>query len=64
MLTGIKDFPICVALILALVAAVMSTPGEADRKYHALRWIQMGVSPEADMFAGAIGEFPTSFLAP
>ena len=62
--TAVKDFPICVALILALVAAVVSTPGQAGRPYQALRWMQMGVSPEAYMFAGAIGEIPSNFLSP
>lgn len=62
--TTIKDLPICVALILALVAAVMSTPDQADRPYQALRWVQTGVSPEADMLAGAIGEIPSNFLSP
>ena len=64
MLTAIKDCPTHVVLILALVAAVMSTPGQTGRPYQALRWIQMGVSPEANTLAGAIGETPTNFWAP
>jgi hypothetical protein len=62
--TAIKDLAICVALVLALVAAVMSTPGHAGRRYQALQWIQMAGSPEADMLAGAIGEIPENFLSP
>jgi hypothetical protein len=62
--TAIKDLPICVALILALVAAVMSTPGQTGRPYQALRWMPVGVSPEADMLAGAIGEIPANVLSP
>ena len=64
MLTAMKDCPTYVALILAIVAAVMSWPGETGGSYQVLRWIQMGVAPEADMLSGAIGETPTNFLSP
>jgi hypothetical protein len=62
--TAIKDLLICVALILALAAAVMSTPNHAGRPYQALQWIQVASAPEADMLAGAVGETPANFLSP
>ena len=64
MLTAIKDCSTVVALILALVAAVMSMPGLAGGSYQALGWIQMGVCSEVDMLAGAIGETPANCPAP
>jgi hypothetical protein len=62
--TAMKDLPTCVALMLALVAAIVSTPGQAGGPYQVLRWIQVGVSPEVNMLAGAIGETPASWPEP
>jgi hypothetical protein len=61
MLTGMKDYPAYVALILALVAAVMSMPGESrpeepGRTYQVLEWVQIGTCSEVNLLAGAIGE--------
>jgi hypothetical protein len=56
MQTAIKDCPICVALILAVVAAVMSMPREPGRPYQILEWMQIGACSEVNQLAGAIGE--------
>jgi hypothetical protein len=62
--TAIKDCSICAALILALVAAVISSPGQAGIPYQALQWLQMGACAEVNTLAGAIGETPASCPAP
>jgi hypothetical protein len=64
MRSAMKDCPTCVALILALVAAVMSTPGQSGGTDQVQKWLQMGAAPEADVLAGAIGEIPPRFLSP
>jgi hypothetical protein len=65
MLTAIKDFSTFVALILALVAAVISVPGQVGIPYQqALRWLQMGSCAEVNTLAGAIGETPANCPAP
>jgi hypothetical protein len=56
MLTGTKDYPAYAALILALMAAVMSMPGESARPYQILEWMQIGACTEVNQLAGAIGE--------
>ena len=62
--TAIKDCPICAALILALVAAAISSPGQAGMPYRALQWLQMGACAEVNTLAGAIGETPANCPAP
>jgi hypothetical protein len=64
MLTAIKDCPTVVALVLALVAAVLSMPDLAVTPYQALEWIQIGACSEVDMLAGAIGETPANCPGP
>jgi hypothetical protein len=61
MLTGMKDYPTYVALILAVVAAVMSMPGESRPEepggtYRVLEWVRIGTCSEVNLLAGAIGE--------
>jgi hypothetical protein len=55
---------LCVALILAAAAAVLSTPGETDHAYQTLHWLMASVGQEAADLAGAIGENPEITLAP
>ncbi len=64
MLTGIKDCPTYVALILALAAAFMSMPGGHHQPYQVLEWAQLGVCSEVNMLAGAIGEISAGCPAP
>jgi hypothetical protein len=64
MTLAIDHFMICLALILALTAAIVTTrngPGIASRFGELLR---MGTLPEARMLAGAIGEHPESLTGP
>jgi hypothetical protein len=61
---AIKDCSICVALILALAAAVISTPGQFGFPYQALQWLQVGACAEVNTLAGAIGEIPANCPAP
>jgi hypothetical protein len=53
-----------VALVLAIAAAILSAPGEADRTSQFARWLQSGFGPEAAAMAGAIGEHPDVLTAP
>jgi hypothetical protein len=53
-----------VALSLAVLAAIMSAPGQADRTTATLRWLQLCVGPEAVAAAGAIGEDPEQLEGP
>jgi hypothetical protein len=55
---------ICVALVLATAAAVLSVPGETNRTYQTLRWLHVNFGPEAAALAGAIGKNPEIMLAP
>ena len=55
---------ICIALGLAMMAAIESTPGQADRTYQMSQWVQASFSPEAEAVAGAIGEHPEQMFAP
>jgi hypothetical protein len=64
MLTAMKDCLTYVALILAVVAAVISTPGEAGRPSQALQWLQLGACAEVNTLAGAIGETPADCPVP
>jgi hypothetical protein len=62
--TAIKDCSIGTALLLALVAAVMSTRSPVGIPYQALQWLQVGACAEVNTLAGAIGETPASCPAP
>ena len=64
MRTAMKDCPTCVALMLALVAAVMSTHGQAGIPHQAVQWLQVGACAELNTLAGAIGETPANCPAP
>jgi hypothetical protein len=64
MRTAMKDCPTCVALIMALVAAAMSTHGQAGIPYQALQWLQVGACAELNTLAGSIGETPANCPAP
>ena len=61
----ISDCTTCIALTLAMAAAIMSAPGRADETYQKLRWLLLtSTTPEAAVIAGAIGEQPDSLLSP
>jgi hypothetical protein len=53
-----------VALVLAVVAAIMSAPGHADAPWQLSDWLQLSICPEADAMAGAIGEQPVQMVPP
>ena len=61
---AIKDCSICVALILAVAAAAISTSGQVGIPYQALQWLQVGACAEVNTLAGAIGETPANCPAP
>jgi hypothetical protein len=64
MRTAMKVYPTCVALMLALVAAVMSTHGQAGIPHRALQLLQVGACAELNTLTGAIGETQASCPAP
>jgi hypothetical protein len=52
-------YAICVALVLAAAAAVVSAQDQPGEAYKKLRWLlSAGAAPEAAVMAGAIGENP------
>jgi hypothetical protein len=53
-----EQFLTSFALVLALVAAALSTPNHALEMHRMARWLMLGVAPEAAANAGAIGENP------
>jgi hypothetical protein len=53
-----------VALVLAVTAAIISTPGHADAPWQLSEWLQLSICPEADAMAGAIGENPAQVVPP
>ncbi len=56
--SAIDTFTTLVALILAVTAAIVSTPGHADAPWQLSQWFQLSICPEADAMADAIGEHP------
>ena len=64
MRTVMKEYPTCVALMLALAAAVMSTNGQVGIPHQALQWLQVGACAELNTLTGAIGETQASCPAP
>jgi hypothetical protein len=52
------------ALVLAVVAAIMSAPGHADAPWQLSEWLQLSICPEADAMAGALGENPVGVVPP
>jgi hypothetical protein len=59
-----ETYIIGVALTLALLAAVISAPGQTDRASETLQSVSASVAPQADMVARPMAEIPENFLSP
>ena len=59
-----ETYIIGVALTLALLAAVMSAPGQAGRTSETLPAASTSVAPQADMVPRPMSEIPENFLSP
>jgi hypothetical protein len=64
MRSGGETCIIGVALTLALLAAVMSAPGQAGRTSETLQSVNTSDAPQADMVARPMVEIPENFLSP
>jgi hypothetical protein len=64
MTLAIDNCMICLALILALTAAIMTTPNGSGIASRSAELLRMGTLPEARMLAGSIGENPESLMGP
>jgi hypothetical protein len=60
----VEQCAICLAVVLAAAAAIMSGAGGSDKIQRLKQWLLLSTAPEAAAIAGAIGEDPEVFRAP
>jgi hypothetical protein len=59
-----EQFAICLALVLAAAAAIMSGAGQSDKMQRLMQWLMLSTGPETDAIVGAIGEHAEVLLSP